>query len=116
LETYALPENLFCVSYALIREQLIQTIEKYIIMDDVTLSDETQRLGTFSLEGPAAAAIVSELTGVDLKSFAELQRRDTLVGAIRAQSFVVHQEKLWELKFWRNDSTWKCYGVYFRKR
>src|SRR6266576_2397071 len=82
LETYALPENLFCVSHALIREQLIQTIEKYIIMDDVTLSDETQRLGTLSLEGPAAAAIVSELTGADLKSFAELQRRDILVGAI----------------------------------
>src|SRR5258707_15478429 len=45
LEAYALPESLFCVSYALIREQLIQTIEKYIIMDDVTLIDETQRLG-----------------------------------------------------------------------
>jgi folate-binding protein YgfZ len=82
LETYALPESLFCVSYALIREQLIETIEKYIIMDDVTLTDETQRLGTLSLEGPAAAAIVSELTKVELKSFAELQRRDVLVGAI----------------------------------
>ncbi len=82
LETHALPENLFCVSYALIREQLIQTIEKYIIMDDVTLIDETQRLGTFSLEGPEAAAIVSDLTGADLKSFAELQRRDIRVGEI----------------------------------
>jgi aminomethyltransferase len=82
LEAYALSENLFCVSYALIREQLIETIEKYIIMDDVTLIDETQRLGTFSLEGPAAAAIVSELTGADLKSFAELERRDIRVGEI----------------------------------
>src|SRR5258708_1119227 len=80
LEAYALPESLFCISYALIREQLIQTIEKYIIMDDVTLSDETQRLGTFSLEGPEAAAIVSDLTGADLKSFAELQRRNIRVG------------------------------------
>src|SRR5712672_1896894 len=82
LEAYALPENLFCVSYALIREQLIQTIEKYIIMDDVTLADDTQKLGTLALEGPAAAAIVSELTGADLKSFAELERRDILVGEI----------------------------------
>jgi len=82
LETYALPESLFCVSYAMVREQLIETIEKFIIMDDVTLADETQRLGTLSLEGPAAAAIVSELTGMDLKSLAELQRQDVLVGAI----------------------------------
>jgi len=37
-------------------------------MDDVTLADETRRLGTLSLEGPAAAAIVSELTGMDLNS------------------------------------------------
>src|SRR5437660_512404 len=39
LETYALREKLLCVSYAMIREQLIETIEKYIIMDDVTLTD-----------------------------------------------------------------------------
>ena len=82
METYALPESLFCVSYAMVREQLSETIEKFIIMDDVTLTDETQRLGTISLEGPAAAAIVKELTGADLKSFMELQRRDVQIGPI----------------------------------
>ena len=82
VETYALPASLFCVSYALIRERLSETIEKYIIMDDVTLSDETQRLGTLALEGPAAAKIVSELTGVDLTSLAELQRQDVHIGTI----------------------------------
>jgi len=82
LETYALPESLFCVSYAMVREQLIETIEKFIIMDDVTLADDTQKLGTLALEGPAAAAIVSELTGMDLNSLAELQRRDVSIGAI----------------------------------
>src|SRR5229473_3809492 len=82
LETYALPESLFCVSYALVREQLIETIEKFIIMDDVTLADDTQKLGTLALEGPAAAAIVSELTGMDLNSIAELQRHDVSIGAI----------------------------------
>jgi aminomethyltransferase len=82
IETYALPESLFCVSYALIAERLNETIEKFIIMDDVTLADDTQRFGTLALEGPAAAAIVKELTGVDLHSLAELGRRDALVGAI----------------------------------
>jgi folate-binding protein YgfZ len=82
IETYALPESLFCVSYGMIRERLIETLDKYIIMDDVTLTDETQRFGTLALEGPSAAAIVHELTGVDLTSLAELARQDVRLGAI----------------------------------
>jgi aminomethyltransferase len=82
IETYALPDSLFCVSYAMIREQLIATLDKYIIMDDVTLADDTQRFGTLALEGPTAALIVSELTGVDLNSLAELARQDARVGTI----------------------------------
>src|SRR5258706_14115110 len=82
LETYALPESLFCVSYAMIRERLIEALDKYIIMDDVTLTDDTPRFGTLALEGPAAARIVNELTGVDLQSLAELARQDTRAGTI----------------------------------
>ena len=82
IETYALPESLLCVSYGMVSERLIETLDKYIIMDDVTLSDETQRLGTVALEGPSAASIVNELTGVDVNSLAELARHDTRVGAI----------------------------------
>lgn len=82
LDTYALSQSLFCVSYAMIRDRLGETIEKYIIMDDVTLTDDTQRLGTLALEGPATEALVTELTGVDLKSLAELQRQDVYIGTI----------------------------------
>jgi folate-binding protein YgfZ len=82
IETYALRDSLFCVSYAMIRERLIETLDKYIIMDDVTLTDDTQRFGTLALEGPSAAAIVSEMTGVDLNSLAELARHEARVGAI----------------------------------
>jgi folate-binding protein YgfZ len=82
IETYALPESLFCVSYAMIRERLIETLDKYIIMDDVTLTDETQRFGTLALEGPSAASLVSELTGVDLNSLADLDRQEARVGTI----------------------------------
>jgi len=50
----ALPESLFCV---FLRDgsktSCIETIEKFIIMDDVTLwPDDTQKLGTVALEGP----------------------------------------------------------------
>jgi folate-binding protein YgfZ len=82
IETYALAESLFCVSYAMIQARLAETIEKFIIMDDVTLADDTQRFGTLALEGPSAAAIVKELTGVDLNSLGELERQDAQVGTI----------------------------------
>jgi folate-binding protein YgfZ len=82
IETYALPESLFCVSYALTRERLIESLEKYIIMDDVTLADDTPRFGTLALEGPLAARVVAELAGIDLSTLAELQRMDSQAGAI----------------------------------
>ena len=82
IETYAQHEDLFCVSYTMIRERLIETLDKYIIMDDVTLTDDTQRFGTLALEGPAAAQIVSDLTGVDLHALAELSRLEARAGTI----------------------------------
>ena len=50
IETYAFAEKLFCVSYAMIRERLVEVLDKFIIMDDVTLTDETGRFGTLALE------------------------------------------------------------------
>jgi folate-binding protein YgfZ len=82
IETYALPDSLFCVSYAMIQARLAETIEKFIIMDDVALTDDTQRFGTLALEGPSAGAIVRELTGVDLNSLADLERHDARIGTI----------------------------------
>lgn len=76
IETYAFAERLFCVSYAMIREQLIAWLDKYIIMDDVSLTDETARYGTLAVEGPKAAAAVKELTGVELRQLGELASMD----------------------------------------
>ena len=76
IETYALADRLFCVSYAMIREQLASWMDKYIIMDDVTLRDETERWGTLALEGPKAAAVVKDVAGVDLSQLNELASVD----------------------------------------
>lgn len=65
-------EELFCVSYRTIRERLMEVLDKYIIMDDVTLKDETERFGTLGLEGPEAAKVVKELTGIELEAIPEL--------------------------------------------
>src|SRR2546426_12621468 len=83
IETYALADKLFCMSYAMIRERLIAWLDKYIIMDDVTLTDETERYGTLALEGPRAAAAVREASGVDIGPLEELSSHDGAVSSVR---------------------------------
>lgn len=87
IETYAETEKLFCVSYAMIREQLVPALDKYIIMDDVTLSDDTHRYGTLALEGPRSADAVRELTGLDLAGFAELEFRESAIASLPCRLF-----------------------------
>ncbi|MGC1619347.1 MAG: glycine cleavage T C-terminal barrel domain-containing protein [Candidatus Acidiferrum sp.] len=82
IETYAQPDSLLCTTFAMIRERLIEWLDRYIIMDDVTLSDESQRYGTLALEGPKAAVVARELTGVDLSTLAELGRVESAVASI----------------------------------
>src|SRR5882672_1372445 len=82
IETYAEEERLLCVSFAEIREKLIPALDHYIIMDDVTLTDETARYGTLALEGPRAAETVKRLANVDVTTLAELEWRESSVGAI----------------------------------
>jgi folate-binding protein YgfZ len=106
IETYAFTDNLLCVSYAMIRERLIEWLDKYIIMDDVTLADETHRFGTLALEGPKSAALVRELSGIDIAPLGELSSTGSAVdsipcriverspGGIAGAEFVVQQENL----------------------
>ena len=82
IETYAVGEKLFCVSYAMIRHKLVAELEKYIIMDDVTLTDRTEEFATVALEGPKAAHAVKELSGVDLGALGELEQREVSLGSI----------------------------------
>src|SRR5260221_9581590 len=82
IETYAEESRLFCVSFAEIREKLIPALDHYIIMDDVTLTDETARYGTLALEGPRAAETVKRLANVDVTTLAELEWREASVGGI----------------------------------
>jgi len=79
---FAMPDSIFCASYLMIRERLIEWLDKYIIMDDVTLTDESSRYGTLGLEGPKAATIVKELFGIDLSGTPELSIQKATAGAI----------------------------------
>ena len=71
LEIYALPEKLLVLSHASVRERTIATLDKFIIMDDVTLDDVTERFGSFAIEGPRAGTVVAEACGLSLEGFSE---------------------------------------------
>jgi folate-binding protein YgfZ len=79
IETYALPDRLFCVSYASVRARLIEWLDKYIIMDDVTLTDDTEQFGTLALEGPKTAELVRELTATDFAAMPDASSLDIAV-------------------------------------
>jgi folate-binding protein YgfZ len=82
IETYATAESLFCVSYAMIRATLVRALDKFIIMDDVTLTDETELFGTVALEGPGAADLVKRLTSIELANLDELSFQETSVEGV----------------------------------
>jgi folate-binding protein YgfZ len=112
IETDAFPEKLFCLSYASIREPLMAALDKYIIMDDVTLTDRTVDFATLGLEGPKAPLLAEELTGVNPADLAELETRLVSVernpcrlgkrspGGVASVEFLVdreHTEALWKI-------------------
>jgi folate-binding protein YgfZ len=82
IETYAHADSLFCISYAMVRETLVPALDKFIIMDDVTLTDETDLYGTLALEGPKVAEIVQALSGIAIGTMRELEFQETTVGMI----------------------------------
>jgi folate-binding protein YgfZ len=85
IETYADTEKLFCISFAMIREKLIPALDHFIIMDDVVLTDESAKFGTLGLEGPRAAEITQQFSGINLSELNELSWREASVGSIPCQ-------------------------------
>src|SRR5271155_4470417 len=71
LEIYALQDKLLVLSHASVRERTVATLDKFIIMDDVTLSDVTEQFGSFAVEGPRAATVIAEACGLALEGFSE---------------------------------------------
>ena len=83
IETQAQSDRLLCISHAMIRAQLADTLEKFIIMDDVTLADETDLYGTLSLQGPKTAQLLRDLSAeINLDVIPELNFIDVSLNSI----------------------------------
>jgi folate-binding protein YgfZ len=75
LEIYALKNRLLTLSHASSRQRTVETLDKYIIMDDVTLKDATDQLGSLAIEGPLAAKMLDKAYGINLEELADLDIR-----------------------------------------
>ncbi len=65
LITLALEDRLLILSHAFVRQRTFGILEKFIIMDDATLTDETGQTGTLAIEGPKAPDVLRELMRIE---------------------------------------------------
>ena len=65
LITLALEDRLVVLSHAFLRQRTFEILDKFIIMDDATLSDETAHSGTLAIEGPKAPDVLRDLTRIE---------------------------------------------------
>ena len=80
-ECHALPDQLLVLTHAMVRERTAEWLEKYVIMDDVTLEDATARFGSVALEGPAAASLLHQVCGLKLDAMPDFAHREVVIGA-----------------------------------
>ena len=79
LETLALSDRLIVLGHQLAGPKTAETLEKFIIMDDATLADETPQTGTIAVQGPRAAEIVQKAAGLELARLTEHGHADATV-------------------------------------
>jgi folate-binding protein YgfZ len=82
LEVYALEQQLLVRTHASVRERTYATLDKYIIMDDVTLEDLTDQLGSFAVEGPQAGTIIAQACGLALEGFSEFANAELPIDGV----------------------------------
>ena len=82
VETFLSGGGILASSHAMVRERTFSTFDKFIIMDDVTLTDVTLARSTLDLIGPLAADVISELVGVDIAVMPDLSHFEATVNSI----------------------------------
>jgi folate-binding protein YgfZ len=82
LEVYALPDRLRIAAHAMNRARTFDTLEKYIIMDDATIEDVTDRFGAIALEGPRTPALLAELGAPSLDALSELGHANATIAGV----------------------------------
>jgi folate-binding protein YgfZ len=65
LISMALEDRLLVLGHAFLRQRTFEILDKFIIMDDATLTDESDQTGTLAIEGPKAPELLREVARVE---------------------------------------------------
>jgi folate-binding protein YgfZ len=82
IETFLTDDRILASSHAMVRERTLQTLDKFIIMDDVAIEDLTDKTGTLDLAGPRTASVLGESGVAGFADMPLLAHREASVGPI----------------------------------
>jgi aminomethyltransferase len=82
LEIYALADRLITLSHCSLRARTVETLDKYIIMDDVTLNDVSEKMGSFAIEGPQAARTLDHAYNLGIAEMPSLAIRSVHIDSM----------------------------------
>jgi len=82
LEIYRLKDKLLILSHAPFRAKTFATLKKYILGSQVQLDDLSNDLGSVAVEGPRAATVIAEATGLALTGFSEFAVAEVEIDAV----------------------------------
>jgi aminomethyltransferase len=80
IETFALEERFLLLSHAMVASRTFETLDKYIIMDDCTLTDESSRWASCAVEGPRAAEVLAAVCGAALEAMPLFGHQEAKIG------------------------------------
>jgi folate-binding protein YgfZ len=78
LEVLSLEEEYLLSCPMPMRQRTFETLDKYIIMDDATLTEVTEGTASVGFEGPEALHALTALLGVDLDQWSNFEHRTIL--------------------------------------
>ena len=71
MKVYVFENSIGIETNAETRSILYQELDKYLIADDVTIEDFTERIGAVGLHGPKSAELLQEVYGFDVRNLPE---------------------------------------------
>jgi folate-binding protein YgfZ len=85
IETLDQEGRILASCHAMVRESTFATLDKFIIMDDVTLEDVTASTGTLDLVGPRTPALLEDCGVTGFAARHLLSHEEIMVGTIRCR-------------------------------
>jgi folate-binding protein YgfZ len=87
IATFVMADRILAVTYATSRERAGATLEKFIIMDDVTMEDVSDQLGAISIEGARTDEVLRTLGAPTLDTLPEMGHAEAHIAGISCRMF-----------------------------